>query len=82
MIPDAIVIYQCLAQPLSEKLPPIAGQGKDSQTLCREKGTLENSVLNRMFPSNPSRQGSRDLAEEEDECPVLIYYVFRGLLSV
>jgi hypothetical protein len=47
-------------QPSSAKLPPLA-DGAHSQTIYRERETLEHSALKRMSPSSPSTESSGNL---------------------
>lgn len=51
---------QFLAQTSSEKLPPVAGKNKyrDPKPDSRQRVRLKKIVWSRIFPSNPSSQGS------------------------
>ena len=71
---SALFINQCLAQSLSEKLPP-AGDGNTethSGTKYRDGEPLEHSVLNGLSPSNPLRaqrplEGKGERLQESEE---------------
>lgn len=65
-----LVSFKCLAQTSSEKgaLAVDGNKYRDHNwTMCRERETLEPTVLNGMTPSIPFPQNSGSYAEEEVE---------------